>query len=138
MAGVGGGGDGGEVGEDRPLVEATGGDHGEDALDIAAARAGLRAEAEFSPDDGGPDGLFGAIIGGLEARDPHEGPEGGFVVDEPLAGGGRVRVGGGRALAQQGADLRLDRDHGLLERGEGERPVADAPPERKQLRDVLE
>ena len=50
-------------------------DAGEDLLGVGAL-SGAVAAAHLADDDGGPDGLFGAPVGGVDRRVPQEGEEG--------------------------------------------------------------
>ena len=50
-------------------------DAGEDLLGVGAL-SGAVAAADLADDDGGPDGLFGAPVGGVDRRVPQEGEEG--------------------------------------------------------------
>ena len=61
-----------------PLVDVVRGmpyDAGEDLLGVGAL-AGAVAAAHLADDDGGPDGLFGAPVGGVDRRVPQEREEG--------------------------------------------------------------
>ena len=74
-------------GDQRRQVEAAlaGGAHnaGQDLLGVGAV-AGAVAAAYLADDHGGPDGLFGAPVGGVERRVPQEEEHGGEL-------GGQVR-----------------------------------------------
>ena len=96
-------------------------DAGEDLLGVGAL-AGAVAAAHLADDDGGPDGLFGAPVGGVDRRVPQEGEEGGEfdgqvrgealgvvqrrrVVDQPADLGEQSAAGGGQTVFAQFAGV---------------------------------
>ena len=94
---------------------------GEDLLGVGAL-AGAVAAAHLTGDDGGPDGLFSAPIGGVDRRVPQKGEDGGEfdgqvggealgvvqrrrVVDQPAEPGEQSAAGGGQTVVAQGAGV---------------------------------
>ena len=94
---------------------------GEDLLGVGAL-AGAVAAAHLTGDDGGPDGLFGAPVGGVDRRVPQKGEDGGEfdgqvgsealgvvqrrrVVDQPAEPGEQSAAGGGQTVVAQVADV---------------------------------
>ena len=89
-------------------------DAGEDLLGVGALARAVAA-ANLADDDGGPDGLLGAPVGGVDGRVPQEGEEGAEfggqvrgealgvvvrrrVVDQPADLGEQSAAGGGQAV----------------------------------------
>ena len=86
------------------------------------ALAGAVAAAHLADDDGAPDGLFGAPVGGVDRRVPQEREDGGEfagqvrgetlgvvqrrrVVDQPAEPGEQSAAGGGQAVIAQTAGI---------------------------------
>ena len=96
-------------------------DAGEDLLGVGAL-AGAVAAAHLADDDGGSDGLFGALVGGVDRRVPEEREDGGEfagqmggkalgvvqrrrVVDQPAEPGEQSAAGGGQTVVAQTAGV---------------------------------
>ena len=106
---------GGHVVENVPALEAKGCDGGEHALDEDAAGVALGAEARAAPDDTVADTALGLVVGGLDARDGHEGPHRGLEVQERRTHALSLAACGQRgALCEEplhlGPDLLLDQN----------------------------
>ena len=96
-------------------------DAGEDLLGVGAL-SGAVAAAHLADDDGGPDGLFGAPVGGVDRRVPQEREDGAEfagqvrgealgvvvrrrVVDQPAEPGEQSAAGGGQTVGAQTAGV---------------------------------
>ena len=73
-------------GDESSLLLAQGDVDSEHAFDETASFCGARAEAYFSAKDAMPDRALGRVVGGFDARDAHEGPKRGLVLEQFLAG----------------------------------------------------
>jgi len=127
----------GEIGQRVDALLATGGDDGEDALDVATAGAGLRAEGAVPLHDAAALGAFGGIIGRLHAFDAEERPERRFELAEIVADGLCFRVGV-MAFAEQGGDGGAHRLEAAAHVGKGDQALAVLPPALKQPIDLGE
>ena len=117
----------GKPSEGVAVLASAGFDDGEQSFDESAAGRGLRAEREFSPDDGVPQRLLGGVVGRLDAGDIDEGPEVFLVLDEFPAEATRARVE--VTAQQQRVDRFADRFDAATEGAMREGAVADVLPE---------
>ena len=105
-----------EVGEQRAVLLAAGDGDRERALGEAFTVVALGAEREFSVDDGAAERALGGIVGGLDAVQDGEGPQGGPDLEQVVgelavpAGPPALRAG----CLEQASEFGLDRgDLGL-------------------------
>ncbi len=80
------------------------------------------------PEHGAAQGAFSVVVRRLHAFDRDERPQGGFQFEDVGAGRGRLGLGQGGALLEQGVDLRPEGLDGTLEIWAAEGAVAHAVP----------
>ena len=86
-------------------------DNRQDASYEEIAAVALGAKATLAPQDGGPQGAFGRIVGGFDTLNIEKGPECGPQSQQIAAKCLRLVQGQGGALFQQLAQRRPDRLH---------------------------
>ena len=104
-----------EIVEHIALLLSQGGNDSHDAFDKTTSGVTLGSEARIAPQHTRTDLPFTWIVGRLDASDAHEGPQGGFTLENVTASSSGFVVFAGGALAEQLTDFLCNGLHLILE-----------------------
>ena len=104
-----------EIVEHIALLLSQGGNDSHDAFDKTTSGVTLGSEARIAPQHTRTDLPFTWIVGRLDASDAHEGPQGGFTLENVTASSSGFVVFAGGALAEQLTDFLCNGLHLFLE-----------------------
>src|SRR5450756_1881430 len=118
-----------EVGKERAALQAAGHRGREESFDRALAALGLAAQGELAVDDRAAQAALGVVVGGLDAGDTREGPQGRPALEQVVGEGAMAAVAGrfARRLLEQRPELLLERADALAEAGAVSVPAALSP-----------